>query len=40
MISHVNVGSNDMAAARRFYDQLMARLGWRLRVSNRPALQA
>ncbi|MFG1300071.1 VOC family protein [Xanthobacter sp. V3C-3] len=34
MISHVNVGTNDIAAARRFYDPLMARLGWRLRFSN------
>lgn len=34
MISHVNLGINDIAAARRFYDPLMARLGWRLRFSN------
>ncbi len=34
MISHVNVGTNDFAVARRFYDPLMARLGWRLRFSN------
>lgn len=31
MISHVNVGTNDIVAAKAFYDPLMARLGWRLR---------
>ena len=31
MISHVNVGTNDIVAAQAFYDPLMARLGWRLR---------
>ncbi|MFG1209224.1 VOC family protein [Xanthobacter flavus] len=40
MISHVNVGTNDIVAAQAFYDPLMVRLGWRLRFFDAPAGQA
>ncbi|MCG5237890.1 VOC family protein [Xanthobacter oligotrophicus] len=31
MISHIHIGTNDLMAAKRFYQPLMVRLGWRLR---------
>lgn len=34
MISHLHVGTNDLARAERFYRPLMSRLGWRLRFSD------